>query len=278
MERHAHRLKKRLIHHYDQDARAYHEVNYGDPGSYSPLEFRHSYIEDMIEHASLPREARILDAGCGPGELVLSLTKKGYDVWGVDISEGMIDKARDVLKSGGFRLTDRLSVGDIEDIRFDDGFFDVVVASGVIEYQQDDHKALSEMKRVLGSGGYLILNVTNRYADIGTFEGLYRWSKKWGATRRVVGFVKERVLRKGKLHNFPDRRTHSPLQFNRTFAKYGFQKVSHNYFHFSLLPTPLDSVFSTVCKPVGKWMERFTVSRIAILLAGGYLAMFKKVS
>jgi len=52
-----------------------------------------------------------------------------------------------------------VSVGDIEKLAFETAAFDVVIASGVIEYQKDDREALLEMRRVLTRNGHLILNV-----------------------------------------------------------------------------------------------------------------------
>jgi hypothetical protein len=128
------------------------------------------------------------------------------------------------------------------------------------------------MGRVLKSRGYLILNVTNRFAYIGILEELYRWAKSGRVGWAVLSFIKQQLLRREELHRFPDRRTHSPFQFDRVLKEHGFEKITHNYFHFSPLPTPLDSVLGPACSRIGKLMERFTVSRLATLLGGGYLA------
>lgn len=68
---------------------------------------------------------------------------------GVDISQRMIEEAVKTIHENGFIEWNQASVGDIEKLYFNDGFFDVVVASGVIEYQKDDKMALFEMNRVL---------------------------------------------------------------------------------------------------------------------------------
>lgn len=278
MDRDVTTIKRRLVDHYDRGARQYHEANYARNDSYSALQHRQFYIECMFEKQPIPKGARILDVGCGPGELVLSLLKKGYDVWGVDISQGMVAEAIGVLEADGFAATDGISVGDIEKLEFEDCFFDVVVAAGVIEYQSDDEQALSEMHRVLKPGGYLILNVTNRYSYLGMLDGAYRWLKKHDATRHLLRFVKGGLLGQGELHDFPERRTHSPRAFDRTLAAFGFRKTAHNYFHFSPLPPPLDSVFPAMCKPAGQWLERLTDRPLGRLLGGGYLVMASKES
>lgn len=269
-------MKQRLIDYYDHSADDYHEANYVTRGSYSPLWFRQHYIERRIEAENVPRGAKVLDVGCGPGELVLSLAKRGYDIWAVDISPAMVEKARMLLQANCRQLSDRISVGDVEDLTFEDNFFDVVVAAGVIEYQRDDEKSLLEMKRVVKPGGYIILNVTNKYAYINVLDGLYRWLKKQRQTKAGLNFVKQRVLRKTNLRVLPDRRTHSPWRFDKVLEAHHLKKIRHNFFHFSPLPTPFDSVFSVICRPIGMHMESLTNSAIARFLAGGYLVVARK--
>src|SRR5262245_26573115 len=75
-------IKQRLVNHYDKDAKDYHAFHYARWGEgYSPLQFRQRYIEAMIQSAGLPKGAKILDVGCGPGELLSALVGEGHDVW-----------------------------------------------------------------------------------------------------------------------------------------------------------------------------------------------------
>jgi len=228
----------------------------------------------MIEEVRTPRGAKVLDVGCGPGELVLSLLSKGYDPLGVDISPGMVEEAIRTIQESGFPHFSGISVGDIEKLNFSDDEFDIVIASGVIEYQKDDRDALIEMRRVTKRGGHLIINVSNRYSPITMSENLYWSVRKMPIVRNAASLLKRRILGTGELTNIPVRRAHSPRQFNRTLTRLGFQKVSHNFFRYSLLPVPLDSMFA-VSRQFGLWMERFSRGPIG-LLGGGYIVMAKK--
>ena len=58
-------IKRKLSEHYDRDATSYHHRNYLKATSYSPLQFRQHYIEQMIESGGIPRDSKILDVGCG---------------------------------------------------------------------------------------------------------------------------------------------------------------------------------------------------------------------
>src|SRR5262245_61772486 len=145
-------IKQKIAAIYDKSALRYHTQHYVSPSVYSPLQYRQHYIETLIQSQNIPSGSRILDVGCGPGELIVSLLRKDYDLWGVDISRGMIEEAVRTIRNSGFPEWNQASVGDIEKLNFNDNFFDVVVASGVIEYQKDDEKALAEMNRVLKKG------------------------------------------------------------------------------------------------------------------------------
>ena len=267
--------KRNVVEFYDRTVVTYHDGNYLREGPYSPLKFRQHYIERMIEERNLPRGARILDVGCGPGELVLELTRKGYDAWGVDISSGMVVEATRTLENGGFPGFRQIRVGDIEELDFPDQSCDVVVAAGVLEYQKQDGKALSEMRRVLKKGGYLILNVTNRTSYVTYSEELYLWMKRQPFVKRMLNLAKGGVLRQGAVSDFPWRRVHSPRKFDRELAARGFRKVKHNYFRFSPLPVPFDSLLRSVCGPGGRYMERLTESPIGFI-GGGYLVLCSK--
>jgi ubiquinone/menaquinone biosynthesis C-methylase UbiE len=109
---------------------------------------------EMIEH-SVARSSKILDAGCGTGEMVARLMERGYEPWGIDLAAPMIRHAQDHCR------LDRFRVGDIEHIPFPDNTFDAVVALGVIEYLDQDQTALCEIRRVLRPGGMAIISTPN---------------------------------------------------------------------------------------------------------------------
>jgi ubiquinone/menaquinone biosynthesis C-methylase UbiE len=206
---------------------------------------------------------------------MLNLLRKGYDVTGIDISDGMIQEALSTIRASGFPHFMAGAVGDIEKLEYQDREFDVVVASGVIEYQNDDDVALAEMKRVLKPGGYMILNVTNKYSYLTISDNLYTGFKNLPGARSAVSVVRGWIHGDSRVTDIPDHRIHSPRQFDRKLAEYGFKKIAHNFFRFSPLPTPLNSLFPSLCCSVGQWMERFSRGPLGYL-GGGYLVLARK--
>lgn len=101
-----------------------------------------------------PPALHILDVGCGTGLNARHLMVKGHKVTGIDISPVAIEK---FVAAG---LDGR--VCDIsERLPFDDGSFDLVFASEVIEHLADTDAFLSELNRVLKPGGMLVLSTPN---------------------------------------------------------------------------------------------------------------------
>ena len=55
-----------------------------------PVINKSHHKEFLKRHKDLPKNTKIIDFGCGPGELIGVLRKKGYDVWGVDQDGGAV--------------------------------------------------------------------------------------------------------------------------------------------------------------------------------------------
>jgi phosphatidylethanolamine/phosphatidyl-N-methylethanolamine N-methyltransferase len=99
---------------------------------------------------------RILDVGVGTG-LSLSDYATTTKVCGVDISEPMLRKAQQRVRSLGLKNVETLAVMDAKNLAFADSFFDAVVAQYVITAVPDPEATLDDFVRVLKPGGELIL-------------------------------------------------------------------------------------------------------------------------
>ena len=111
-----------------------------------PREIAFSAVAEM-------RPRRILEVGCGEGELAeRMLNELRAEVVAVDQSERMVEIT-------GGRGVDAL-VGDVQALPFADGEFDAAVAAWVLFHVREIDRALSELARVLRPGGRLVA-VTN---------------------------------------------------------------------------------------------------------------------
>jgi phosphatidylethanolamine/phosphatidyl-N-methylethanolamine N-methyltransferase len=107
---------------------------------------------------------RVLEVGCGTG-ISLPYYSKRCTLYGIDISDGILAKARERART--LDNVEAIAVMDAEDLQFDDGAFDVVVAQYVITAVPNPERALDEFARAVRRGGEII--ITTR---IGAGEGL----------------------------------------------------------------------------------------------------------
>ena len=99
---------------------------------------------------------RVLDFGCGPGTISVGLAKAAApgELHGVDMEESQIALARSVAKASGIQNA-VFHVGDVVDMPFEDGFFDVAHCHNVLMHIPDTAAVLAEVKRVLKPGGII---------------------------------------------------------------------------------------------------------------------------
>jgi 2-polyprenyl-6-hydroxyphenyl methylase/3-demethylubiquinone-9 3-methyltransferase len=128
------------------------------------LELRRSFLLEQLSRAAerrarslgetpSSRSLRVLDVGCGEGQLTAAIADAGYRVLGLDVAEEPLRRARS-------RHAD-LELRRVEpdgDWPLADASFDVVWAGETIEHVADTARWLSELRRVLRSGGSLILS------------------------------------------------------------------------------------------------------------------------
>lgn len=102
----------------------------------------------------LPKEGRILEAGCGLGQWVTVLREWGYDVEGIDLSSVAIQRA--LAAFPGLPLYE----GDAFDLHYPDSHFAAYISLGVVEHTEEGPQiVLQEAYRVLASGGVLLCAV-----------------------------------------------------------------------------------------------------------------------
>jgi SAM-dependent methyltransferase len=99
----------------------------------------------------------VVDVGCGAGIdslIAARMVGPSGTVVGVDMTTGMIDKARANADAAGFTNA-RFHQGFAESLPVDDGWADVVISNGVLNLFPDKFAALQEMARVVKPGGRL---------------------------------------------------------------------------------------------------------------------------
>jgi ubiquinone/menaquinone biosynthesis C-methylase UbiE len=97
---------------------------------------------------------KILEAGCGVGQVVLAMRKHGFDCHGLDFAEAIIKILNKKFPDIPF------DQGDIRELPYEDKSFDGYISLGVIEHFLSGQKLmLAEAARIIKPGGHIILSV-----------------------------------------------------------------------------------------------------------------------
>jgi arsenite methyltransferase len=115
--------------------------------------------KELLELCHVSEDKYVLEVGCGAGATTCYIAKEyGSRVVGVDLHEKMANLARARAKREGVEDRTEFRVADAQELPFEDGLFDVVIAESVNTFIQDKQRALSEYARVAKPGGYVGLN------------------------------------------------------------------------------------------------------------------------
>jgi ubiquinone/menaquinone biosynthesis C-methylase UbiE len=134
-------------------------------GKYDPDAFHHHsnsfvrFIERMRVRAifkviEIKREDCIIEIGCGAGNVIDNATP--CKSFGVDISSSVLRKARQRLDEKVY-----LFQGDAQSLPCKDRVFTHIICSEVLEHLIDPSAALTEMARILRTGGTIVISIPN---------------------------------------------------------------------------------------------------------------------
>jgi SAM-dependent methyltransferase len=145
------------------------------------------------------RDRRILDFGLGTGANLLHFASRGFEMYGIEISEHALVRAKEKLRAGGYSGDLRL-MRTGEQSTFADAYFDVGYAWQVLYYNDRDDwtSMVGELERITKPGG-LILVATAAPGDISQVEAeplgnyMYR-SKVSGQEGRILAIPDRRAL------------------------------------------------------------------------------------
>ncbi|MBV4360341.1 class I SAM-dependent methyltransferase [Pinibacter aurantiacus] len=171
---------------------------------------------------------RCLEIGCGTGKNTTWFVEKADQVTSVDISEEMLAKAKDKIRSAkvNFRQADITAPWN-----FADGYYDLVSFSLVLEHIQNLDHIFSEAAKVLKNGGYVYVGELHPFKQ---YSGSKARFETENGTQTVECF------------------NHNVSEFTQTAARHGFSVLSLNeYFDDNDVQT-LPRILSIVFKKTGR--------------------------
>lgn len=203
---------------------------------------RQARLETVLRLLGDERGA-LLEVGTGTGRLLAALHERGWTVWAIDASPGMVDIARARVPAD---VAERVTVARAEDIPFANGEFDAVVAIGVLEYTDMD-RALRELVRVLRPGGRAVIGLRSGAAPAAI------WQRK--VVHPLVRRVKA-VASVGRALPKPRRRPLPLARVRELLAGAGFVVECVEPVGATVLPDPLDHLAPTLAYRAARSAER----------------------
>lgn len=122
---------------------------------------RNASGHDVRPNAS-QREAthlRVLDVGCGVGQVVARLNESGFEGHGVDVSRPNIERAK--------KVCERCQLYDGKKLPFADNYFASAGALNVLEHVDEPEAFIRELVRVVEPGGKIVLSSPNFLRALG---------------------------------------------------------------------------------------------------------------
>ena len=176
----------------------------------------------------------VLDLACGTGDFAIQIAKTlsgrkvgNFRVYGVDLSEGMLEQMDLKVRSESLHDRIRIQPGDGENLLYDDGSFDVVTIAFGIRNFENREKGLREMLRVLRPGGKLVIlelslpsnPIARWFYNLYFLHIMPLIGGKLSGDRDAYRYLPSSV------QNFPGKE-----EFTSTISECGFTQVRHKAF------------------------------------------------
>lgn len=223
-------MEKRIVHEKEHGkkiaANAETVWNWNSPAGKKRAEKRARYI---IETGKIKSSDRVLEIGCGTG----LFTEKIYNathanITGIDISEDLLEVAREKLRQTEFRMEDAMN------LTYEDNSFDVVCGSSVLHHL-DLLKSYSEIFRVLKPRGRMVFAEPNMLNPQIFIQKNIPFIKKW-------------------LGDSPDETAIIRFKTKKQLAKIGYKNI--RIFPYDFLHPSTPKALINIVEVIGRAIEK----------------------
>ena len=172
----------------------------------------------IFKYISFNKNCTILDAGCGNGKYAFKLAGYGYqNIYAVDLFEN-IRNDRFIYQQAS-----------IDNLPFDESFFDFLYSNSVIYYLSNPEKGIIEFKRVLKKGGIVFITAHTKYSLF----------TLWRCIKRLAGLDSVKHLRVVKFY--------TAKQYSIWLKKNGFEIIRIDGYNLSFFIYPCYRKFVRAC-------------------------------
>lgn len=200
-----------------QKSKFYHQhTDYDkEPGGLRKLDFIVCGIKKYLKKKE--SQIKILDVGCGNGNISLPLASLGFQVLGIDLDRKSIEnvKRRNKFKNAQFEVKNIKDISEKEK-------FDCIIASEVIEHITNPLQFLNFLKKILDLKGILIISIPN---GTSLEENIRKFTTHTSFGRKIKKILKKKI-REEKIQTLaqsPHLHFFSLSQFKKLLALAGFE-------------------------------------------------------
>lgn len=145
-------------------------------------------VDFLVERLDVHPSCEVLDLGCGDGRHSLELTRRGFRVTGLDLSEELLERARRRTANEGLDIT--FIQGDMRDppaVRAYDLVVNFFTSFGYFREDGENARVLEGISRALRPGGHFLMDYLNREfvistlvpSDRRTVDGMEVEQRRW---------------------------------------------------------------------------------------------------
>jgi len=111
--------------------------------------------------------SKVLEAGCGTGQLSLFLSRYQRQIFSIDLSSGSLDLGENFRKKTDIENLFFLKMS-LFNLCFKEDFFDVIISNGVLHHTDNPRLAFIELTKHLKRDGYIVIGLYHKYGRIFT--------------------------------------------------------------------------------------------------------------
>lgn len=288
--------KHKVSDYYDAVADSYH-TQYDQDSILQAKEYPANYFRlQLLINSFLKRKIKkVLEVGVGEGTPLIKLAQIGMDVFGFDISKKMVKKAKDNFSKNDLN-PDRIFWGDIQDpVTYSsclkDGFFDGLIAMGVMPHVKNDEIVLKNMANCVKKGGVLFIEFRNKLFSLFTFNR-YTLDFILDDLLADVDPVLKDAIRKDleprlRIDMPPVRnkvenqdapgydailsKFHNPFEIKKLFEEIGFKEINFLWYHYHPAMPYLESVVGNSYRKEAIKLEHETSEWKGLFLCSAFI-------
>ena len=113
----------------------------------------------------IPFHSRVLEAGCGTGQLSIALSRYNRKIHSIDLSKGSLIEAKNFIKQNEIKNV-QLYRMNIFNLCFPKNYFDIIISNGVLHHTHNPKLAFGKLSECLKPNGIIVIGLYHKYGRI----------------------------------------------------------------------------------------------------------------